>query len=641
MLNFLLFLISFSCFAMPTLNLDNLTQEKLNPKDNSNLAASLFLYQLALKDREQGGKLFGDNICIQYTKGISDKDPSQNFKLVSADGVFKTNSSKIDSNNEDIERLKKIYGIMRKYFDAIGANPKVLSTGFTDGEGGDSDANRKLGLRRAQSISQALGINRSAHNNYTTENSRVKSGEASRCKSRRVTTVEFDATPKVNQSFSGSYTPEFTMIKDHKKIKKYAMFSALELLAKHNNNIDEVLKSMPSNCNTPSTKKVLKQVNGKAYISDYYRRGNFSKFKKRFEYVFKSKDANIPDQKSFNQIKYMFFKQNYSLTPSGVMQKVYKNKDPKMVTALNNIISNIKKYEASVGSSSSMIKMRALPNSPNQIVQSNHEYDCFDVKGYYKNKHNRPATEDVSSYIKNGKLHISFTRDDFNGHGNDLRCNQCKSGMSLGNHGHISHDIRTGKKFTDKSKVQKFNITEHNDASSSIKLASLNNFNSMASHKSMKVVVIKNCEDPSSVDPFASDNIILTINSLPFKKAIDILPGSKVCVVNMPVVNTCTVEPNGDIKTKDKPAKKYLHYYSLEGKEITLQLTKENLKSLDYLEEVVNSPQFDCTGLNKPKNLKADEIINQLSCDSKGITPPNESNFATEKECKQGYIKKE
>jgi hypothetical protein len=635
---------------MPTLNNDNLTKNLLPPNENSELAASLFLYQLALKDKAAGGELFGPNICIKYKSGGVEgdlEDPSQHFKLVSRNGVYASGSSKVDKNSEDFKRLSKITQTMNKYFKAIDSSPKVTSTGFTDGEAisGRSDtskANSELGLRRAGNLASALGLSNVNSKNYISENGQKFSGEKSRCESRRVTTLSFQATPKIHFGSKGAYTPSFKMIKDHKVIKKHAMFSALSMLGEHNNNINEVLKALPAGCNNSSTRKILKSVKKSVYLN----KNSYKYFSNILNRIYPGKWDDKRDNAAASNLKY-YLSDKKKWNRIGSIGRLYREWGADKQAGLSEVLAKVRKYEIDNGYRNRTVKMSYIKSSgdPSDIPQSNHSYDCFDVKDYYKTKDHKPEAQDVSNFVRDGKLEISFTKDDFSGHGNHLRCNQCKSGMSLGEDGEILRNIRTSKVFTDKSKIQKYNPSLHADASKTIKLASLNNFNSMASHKSMKVVVIKNCEDKSRVDVFSPEHEILTINSLPFKKTINVADGANVCVVNMPVINTCTIEPKGQIASNNKPLKKTAHYYNLDGKELSSPILGSNLSTLEYINQIVNSESFTChnpgevakTPSEKTPQLDANEVINSISCDNKGIVAPAEDNNATEDECPEYF----
>jgi outer membrane protein OmpA-like peptidoglycan-associated protein len=625
---------------MPQMNQENLSKKLLPPKENSELAASLFLYQLALKDKEMNGELFGNNLCIDYKTGSNPSDPSQHFKLVSRNGVFDSGSSKVDTQSKDFQRLNKVYSKMKKYFDAIDAGPKVTATGFTDGEriagsNDSADSNKRLGRRRAQNIAKALGIDSVNAKSYITNNSKSKVGEASRCGNRRVTTVSFEATPKVHFGSKGKYTPSFEMIKDHERIKSYAMLSAIEMLSKHDGDIKKVIESMPKECNNYFTANVLKKSQESLGINldpkDFGKRLN-----RAFPGSHKDIDSSSPVLKHLKYLLHDGYAFKRQLTMTSLRGYINSHKKiPSQKAEFYKILLKINENEISIGRRPTL-KMKPSALAASSIPQSNHPYDCFDVKNYYKEDENKPSAQDVSSFVKNGKLEISFTKDDFESHGNHLHCGQCGSGMSIGGDGTVVRKVRTSKEFTGKA-GQGFNEKEHVRASNTIKLASLNNFNSMASHKSMKVVVINNCDDPSEVDVFSADNTILTINSVPFSKTIDVPSGSKICVVNMPVINTCTIEPKGQIKTNQKNTKKLAHYYSLDGKEMTSTILKSNLSVLDTVNEIVNSEGFSCTGFKVPAVQSAQEVMDSISCKNKDIIPPADSNKADDKECGEGY----
>ena len=621
---------------MPAFNVDNLTKDLLSPQENSELAASLFLYQLALKDKESGGELFGPNLCIQYSSGTSNDDPSQNFKLVTKNGIYATGSSKVDLNTKDFKRLKSITQLMNKYFNAIDAGPKLVTTGFTDGQRfiGSSDtskANSRLGKDRAQNLARALGFSSFEHNSFISEHGQTLPSEKRDCPSRRATTLSFDATPKIQFGNKGTYTPSFEMIKDHKAIKKHAMFSALEKLGENDNDIEKTLESLPEGCNNPSTRKVLEGVKNVVFV----KKTDYKIFSKRLDLVFPGNWESIKDNEGLKDLKY-YLSNSKRREELGSIKKLLNKWPAEKAAQLSTVLVKLKEFEKKEGYESTVRIRRALVKST--ISQSNHAYDCFDVKSYYEKSSNKPKPQDVSNFIKNGKLTISFTKDDFEGHGNHLHCNQCKSGMSLDSNGKVLRNVRTGEAFTKRAINQSFNPSEHRDALKTIKLASFNNFDSMASHKSMKVVVIRNCEDESTVDPFASGHEVLTINSVPFKKEISVPEGQKVCVVNMPVINTCTIEPQGEIDLTQKKPKRTAHYYDLDGRELSTPLLGTSLKALDYINEIVNSESFQCHSSGKAltksaSKLDAQSIINSISCENKEILVPNESNYANELEC--------
>ena len=228
----LVILLSFSSAAFADLNLDHLSTTKLPPSENSELAANIFLLQLALKNKSENDELLGEGICIDYSKPNSaDKDSTaQNFKIVTSNGVYASGSSRVDRNSPEFKKLKNLTGEMKKYFDTIGAGPRARTVGFTDGQhiSGSSDqaaANKKLGQRRAVNIANALGIENFEADSFVSENGYELPQDQRECSKRRVTTIEFDAKPKLSFGQEHSYTPRFKMIKDHK-----ATFNAVEHL---------------------------------------------------------------------------------------------------------------------------------------------------------------------------------------------------------------------------------------------------------------------------------------------------------------------------------------------------------------------------------------------------------------------------
>ncbi len=649
----LVILLSFSSAAFADLNLDHLSTTKLPPSENSELAANIFLLQLALKNKSENDELLGEGICIDYSKPNSaDKDSTaQNFKIVTSNGVYASGSSRVDRNSPEFKKLKNLTGEMKKYFDTIGAGPRARTVGFTDGQhiSGSSDqaaANKKLGQRRAVNIANALGIENFEADSFVSENGYELPQDQRECSKRRVTTIEFDAKPKLSFGQEHSYTPRFKMIKDHKAIKKYAMRSALKVFAENGFDLNKTLEALPKGCNNGSTKKVLEHVQKSSHnlISKFKDKNDIKKYLKVIDLT----SAKLGIESNSKWLTHLKLKISQKVRFSG--QSNTMNYKDTLDSLEREDKAAATKFLLHMNRSSRLPLTYATSIPKGNISQSNHIFDCFDVKDYFKDNEVRrrtkggntvSAVKDISHLVKNSQIKISFSEHDFKGQGNHLHCNQCKSGMRLTEDGKIVKHIRTSKEFTNKTKSKYYSSSEHADASRTIKLSDsavknpLDNFSSMASHKSLKVLVIKNCDKVKNNNIFASDldSEVVTINSLPFNQKIDVKEGQKICVVNMPVINTCTIEPEGTIKTQPKSPVKSLHYYKLNG-EAQKVFFKHNANILANVFRDLNDDIKSCTDF-KFLEQKANDLIKGLGCKERGIEPPVESDNATSGECPQ------